>query len=297
MSMEQQQSMQSSGFEIVSALMNVSRVEDLSVVTATDVVRRDQSVIALRPLHAIGNVKEDEMAFALAEAAKAELAYGGMELQQITNVQQQQQQQDIQLKQLEQQLNERDQQLQQQVDVKLQNVAQQQDGKLLEIMRQFTRQQDEKMRQFTQQQDEKMQDFTRQQDEKMRKFMVQQDEKMQDFARQLLDEKMRQFMQQAEVIRENQVARSYNVFAIDADHTLEPLLVESVQAQHALGTAPSAVPVNFPATVDAMSKLTNHDLDQLQDFYNTKFSGKSIKTRRCRFAVYIGATGVIRQAG
>ncbi|GLI58389.1 hypothetical protein VaNZ11_000025, partial [Volvox africanus] len=157
---EQQQSMQSSGFEIVSALMNVSRVEDLSVVTATDVVRRDQSVIALRPLHAIGNVKEDEMAFALAEAAKAELAYGGMELQQITNVQQQQQQQDIQLKQLEQQLNERDQQLQQQVDVKLQNVAQQQDGKLLEIMRQFTRQQDEKMRQFTQQQDEKMQDFT-----------------------------------------------------------------------------------------------------------------------------------------
>ncbi|GLI58391.1 hypothetical protein VaNZ11_000031, partial [Volvox africanus] len=145
-----------------------------------------------------------------------------------------------------------------QVDVKLQNVAQQQDGKLLEIMRQFTRQQDEKMRQFTQQQDEKMQDFTRSRMRKCGSSWCSRTRRCKTSHGSCWMRRCGSSCSKLRLFGRNQVARSYNVFAIDADHTLEPLLVESVQAQHALGTAPSAVPVNFPATVDAMSKLTNH---------------------------------------
>ena len=95
--------------------------------------------------------------------------------------------------------------------------------------------------------------------------------------------------------RKNSRHRQRNGFALDIAHQLVPLLKERSPANPgdaALGTAPAAAGVAFPATRAAALALSNNRLNALAAFYGEDFGqGLALPERRAMFLDFIGCIG------
>lgn len=95
--------------------------------------------------------------------------------------------------------------------------------------------------------------------------------------------------------RKNSRLRQRNGIALDKAHQLVPLLKERSPANPgdaALGTAPAAAGVAFPATRAAALALSNNRLNALAAFYGEDFGqGLALPERRAMFLDFIGCIG------